>query len=791
MGIYKWYAYFSQQEAFTKSIIRYAPSNINIFAIDLNGIIHTNAQKIFGYGKNKKTDAELGLVLVNGNLVMPQEKYDELEQELFKAIFDDIVGLTKTIAPSETLIIAVDGTAPFAKINQQRNRRYKNSLDEGKPKYFDPNCITPGTEFMFRLDEYIQETLDEISEYDTMTDAEKQDPENEVIASYARGLPVRIIYSSHLVPGEGEHKIADELRQIPPNKRSVVIHGSDSDLFMIYLTQLKNGWENIYLFRDHQVFTRRDDNQRQEQPVKQYRVDTVINLKELQSVLNQLYPTAISASDDFVVLLYLNGNDFLPAFPTFERIYDALTVIINGYQNFLKENPGLTITDGSSIKWKNFGKFLQYITTKYENILLTKWAMNEDGIIQNGFAPVVLNAIQTFSQVKNGHSHLVKRFDVDQFKANWYSFVFSPKEEKQPPIRVTPKSGDISAMVERYLEGIAWVYNYYRYGVANLNLDWYYCYYYAPLLDDIVKYILGSQNITWLINPIYTYSSFLNTLVQMVLVIPPESVVLVPAKLRVLYTENSFVMDMYCKKPFFDARGKIEKYQGFYILPAVNSNRILRLFPLLGITQEEFQIYSASEAIELHRNETGENKIETVKARIWYAGRGQRGRGAVRGQGAGTRGGQNGILRRGGQRGRGRMRGMFRGPGGTLAPLAPLAAKSSVFIPQNFVPSSALASTASTASTTVALPASIGGNIVNLIPLAPINTSSFSTGLLGTAPPNFINSSSRGGYSSNGSSERGRGRGQGTSRGTSRGRGGERGSSRGGRGSRGSRDKNY
>ena len=100
MGIYKWYAYFSQQEAFTKSIIRYAPSNINIFAIDLNGIIHTNAQKIFGYGEGKKTDAELGLVSVNGKLVMPQEKYDELEQELFKAIFDDIVGLTKTIAPS-------------------------------------------------------------------------------------------------------------------------------------------------------------------------------------------------------------------------------------------------------------------------------------------------------------------------------------------------------------------------------------------------------------------------------------------------------------------------------------------------------------------------------------------------------------------------------------------------------------------------------------------------------------------------------------------------------------------
>ena len=79
MGVYKWYSYFSQQEVFRQTLLRYAPSNVNIFAIDLNGIIHTNAQKVFGYGKTKKTDAELGLVLVNGILVQSQERYDELE----------------------------------------------------------------------------------------------------------------------------------------------------------------------------------------------------------------------------------------------------------------------------------------------------------------------------------------------------------------------------------------------------------------------------------------------------------------------------------------------------------------------------------------------------------------------------------------------------------------------------------------------------------------------------------------------------------------------------------------
>lgn len=74
------------------------------------------------------------------------------------------------IKPRKLFFMAIDGVAPRAKMNQQRGRRFRSAKDaevlEEKAKKkgevlsnearFDSNCITPGTEFMARLNEALK-----------------------------------------------------------------------------------------------------------------------------------------------------------------------------------------------------------------------------------------------------------------------------------------------------------------------------------------------------------------------------------------------------------------------------------------------------------------------------------------------------------------------------------------------------------------------------------------------------------------------------------------------------------
>ena len=73
---------------------------------------------------------------------------------------DEYIHQTK---PSHTIFIAFDGVAPVAKLEQQRNRRYKSTLEKqmmialgfSETQKWSSTAITPGTHFMEKLGTYI------------------------------------------------------------------------------------------------------------------------------------------------------------------------------------------------------------------------------------------------------------------------------------------------------------------------------------------------------------------------------------------------------------------------------------------------------------------------------------------------------------------------------------------------------------------------------------------------------------------------------------------------------------
>ncbi|EEQ39844.1 hypothetical protein CLUG_03972 [Clavispora lusitaniae ATCC 42720] len=171
----------------------------------------------------------------------------ETEDEMFLDVFKYTERVLMMARPRKVLMIAVDGVAPRAKMNQQRARRFRAAQDaraaaeekerqirefeargqaiddaiKGK-KSWDTNAITPGTPFMDGLALALRYWV-----------AHK-------LASDPGWRDLQVIVSDATVPGEGEHKLMSFIRsqradpQYDANTRHC-IYGLDADLIFLGL----------------------------------------------------------------------------------------------------------------------------------------------------------------------------------------------------------------------------------------------------------------------------------------------------------------------------------------------------------------------------------------------------------------------------------------------------------------------------------------------------------------------------------------------------------------------------
>jgi 5'-3' exoribonuclease 1 len=78
--------------------------------MDLNGIVHN---------------------CIHGNDPKRHERISKLNdlEEVWAAVMQAIDELVHTVKPQKVLLLAVDGVAPRAKMNQQRARRFRSAKD--------------------------------------------------------------------------------------------------------------------------------------------------------------------------------------------------------------------------------------------------------------------------------------------------------------------------------------------------------------------------------------------------------------------------------------------------------------------------------------------------------------------------------------------------------------------------------------------------------------------------------------------------------------------------------------
>jgi 5'-3' exoribonuclease 1 len=147
MGIPKFFRWLSERYPLINQTIdlqNVGPIFDNLY-LDMNGIIH--------HCTHPSDDI---------SLVLSQD-------EMFTRIFRYVDHIFHLVKPRKIFYLAIDGVAPRAKMNQQRQRRFRSAkeareairrmLERGErvPETpFDSNCITPGTEFMQDLTKHLK-----------------------------------------------------------------------------------------------------------------------------------------------------------------------------------------------------------------------------------------------------------------------------------------------------------------------------------------------------------------------------------------------------------------------------------------------------------------------------------------------------------------------------------------------------------------------------------------------------------------------------------------------------------
>ena len=483
---------------------------IDTLMLDMNGIIHRAAQKNFKYGDFKPKHRRLL------KKVKTSTKQSDIQRNLFKDVCSAVSDIINVTNPSKRVVLCIDGPAPISKQNQQRQRRFRSSMETTDTDIsFDSNCITPGTQFMDNLSKYIDWYIRKKI---------NSDP-------YWRRL--EIIFSNEKVPGEGEHKILNFIREYGTDKESYCIHGLDADLIMLALgTHLPN----MYILREDLY-----------DASNEY---FCINVGKIHGELSDnirwdsidYYFVENNAINDFIFLCFTVGNDFLPHVPSIEIIEDGIELILEIYTDIGASCGHITrINNAGHVEFIPslleffFETIGQYEKKNFETKLRRK---------RSYFPDPTINECST----KHKDTWVV---DIEKYKKK-YMLDFFPDTLSEETI------------CHEYLKGMQWVISYYTKGVPDW--DWYYTHHYAPPASILSKHMK-----TFVI-PLFGGGTIPSKpFKQLLSVLPPSSATLIPKPLCNMLSSPYSPLKKYCPDEIkIDLAGKRKEWEGVVLLPMVN-----------------------------------------------------------------------------------------------------------------------------------------------------------------------------------------------------------------------------
>ena len=420
------------------------------------------------------------------------------EAEMLQRICESIDACIAILRPTSSVFIAFDGVAPVAKLNQQRERRYKSwylgemetqrrrdhnkitqkggqkggHVEPPKPMW-NTSAITPGTKFMNALH-------DKLAEYYDTTNPSALNARYNLSGA-------GIIVSSSKEPGEGEHKLFEYIRDHAAEHANMttVIYGLDADLIMLCMSHLHIS-RGIYLYRETPEFVKSinvalDEKERYFMDIPEFATAIV------QHVITSSAPNPTVAKNkviDYIFMCFMLGNDFMPHFPALNIRTTGIATIMEAYRATIGANETIIQTTPSgeyAIHWLNYKKLVAHLAAQ-ELTLIRKEHGTRDRqarhMRDSDKDDDVMHDVMMLPMTQRD----VER-DINPFQPGWETRYYSALCDIHGAIDPTA----VAALCRNYLEGMEWTFRYYTRGCVDWK--WTYANHYPPLLADLVHHI--------------------------------------------------------------------------------------------------------------------------------------------------------------------------------------------------------------------------------------------------------------------------------------------------------------
>jgi 5'-3' exonuclease len=346
------------------------------FLIDFNSIIHNVSSEMLSDINNAS------------NLSFTFNSLSDFEPQLIIQVKEAIKNLLKNNFISQNInyvMLAIDGVPSFAKMMEQKKRRYIGDLmnklmkEVELPIDWSKTNISPGTKFM-------DDMCRELKTESFINECKK-------ICPNLTGMLVSDVYN----PGEGEMKIMKCLRGLTGTKNKICVYSPDSDMIL------------LLMILDIDVSLLRFDQQTSK--IKKKKIYNLIDINKFKNELINYCKNRVDTITDerllineIIYIFTLFGDDFLPKLESVHVANDINSII----DNYL-----LTLKEVGNILTRHTGDINNKYTLNHNNLkhffdLLTK---NEMKDINRNFYN---SKFRNYRYAKDKNFHL----DLYNFKAD-------------------------------------------------------------------------------------------------------------------------------------------------------------------------------------------------------------------------------------------------------------------------------------------------------------------------------------------------------------------------------------